>query len=75
MNKSKTTLLQITNNGMGHGDKELGLMLLNNYLKLILEENQLPQFIALYNSGVKLICNNAPTITALKAIENKEVGS
>ncbi len=73
MTKHTPTLLQITNNGMGQGDQELGLLLINNYLKLIIEENQLPQFIALYNGGVKLICNNAATIEALKYIDKKGV--
>ncbi len=73
MTKNKTTLLQITNNGMGQGDKELGLILINNYLKLIIDENAIPQFIVLYNGGVKLIRNNAQTIPTLNTLESKGV--
>ena len=69
----KNTLLQITQNGMGTGDEELGLQLVTNYLKLINEEMELPKFMAFYNSGVKLICTGSPAIEIIKTIEKKGV--
>lgn len=69
----ENTLLQITNNGMGAGDEELGLLLINNYLKLINEENKLPRFITFYNSGVKLCSTGSPCIDILKVIEERGV--
>lgn len=69
----KNILIQITQNGMGSGDEELGLQLATNYLKLIKEENALPRFITLYNGGVKLICTGSPAIEILKTIEKEGV--
>ncbi len=69
----KNILIQITNNGMGAGNEELGLTLISNYLNLIYNEDKLPRFIALYNSGVKLICTGSPCIEILKKIEAKGV--
>jgi predicted peroxiredoxin len=73
MENFKNILLQITHNGMGTGDEELGLQLVTNYLKLINEENKLPNFITLYNGGVKLICTGSPAIEIIKTIEKKGV--
>ena len=69
--KNQNTLLQINNYGMGHGDEELGLKLIANYLKLSLEDNRLPKIVTFYNSGVKLICEGSPVIEVLKAAEAK----
>lgn len=69
----KNTLLQISQYGMGRGDEQLGVTLLTNYLKLINEESEPPRFIALYNSGVKLVCKGSPAIPMLNEIEQKGV--
>ncbi len=69
----KNILIQITNNGMGNGDEELGSILISNYLNLIYKEDKLPRFIAFYNSGVKLICKGSDCIEILKKIEEKGV--
>lgn len=69
----KNTLLVINRNGMGHGDDELGLSLIQNYLKLVIQEDALPQVIAFYNSGVKLVAEGSPVIDTLKEIETKGV--
>jgi hypothetical protein len=71
MIKLENRLLQITQNGMGNGDEGLGLQLVVNYLKLIVEEKRIPKFIALYNAGVKLICEGSPAVEAFKTIEGK----
>lgn len=67
------TLIQITRNGMGSGDEALGLQLVNNYLKLISEEDRLPRFITFYNEGVKLICSGSIAIDALITLEKARV--
>lgn len=69
----KSTLLQITQNGMGQGDNELGLLLINNYLKLIIEEETLPNFIVFYNAGVKLVCSGSLALEPLKIMHEKGV--
>ena len=73
MKNFKNTLLQISHDSMGPGDKALGLQLITNYLRLINEETELPRFIAFYNNGVKLICKDSPVIEITKAIEQKGV--
>lgn len=73
MKNTNNTLLQINNDVMGLGDDELGAKLLANYLRLINEENRLPKFIAIYNSGVKIISTGSSVIESLKEMEKKGV--
>lgn len=68
MTKSNT-LIQVEKNGMGTGNEELGLILISNYLKLSLNNGQLPKIMTFYNSGVKLTCEGSPIIEILKEIE------
>ncbi len=72
MNNSNT-LVQIDKNGMGTGDQELGLILISNYLKLSLSNDQLPKIITFYNSGVKLTCEGSPVIETLREMEKAGV--
>lgn len=69
MKQLENTLIQISQNGMGTGDEELGLILVNNYIKLLFAEQRVPRFIALYNEGVKLICKGSSAIEHFKALE------
>ncbi|MGE4288510.1 MAG: DsrE family protein [Salinivirgaceae bacterium] len=62
------TLLQINNFGMGQGDASLGLKLINNYFNLIINDEQYPQFVVFYNSGVKLLTQNSPAVDSLKKL-------
>lgn len=73
MHTSKNTLLQITRNGMGEGDEDLGIKLISNYFNLMLNDNRLPKIIVFYNGGVKLLAPDAPTFQTLKHISNKGV--
>lgn len=67
------TLLQVTSEGMGSGNQELGQKLITNYFKLIIADNRLPKIIVFYNSGVKLICKGSPILESLKILEEKNV--
>ncbi|MCT4601825.1 MAG: sulfurtransferase-like selenium metabolism protein YedF [Marinifilum sp.] len=69
----KNTLIQVTQNGMGEGSEELGLKLATNYFKLLDAENRLPKIIVFYNAGVKLICEDSPTLGVLQNLEQKGV--
>lgn len=69
----KNTLLQINNDGMGQGDPELGLILIQNYLRLLIQEETLPAVIAFYNAGVKLVAEGSPVVDELRAMEEKGV--
>lgn len=69
----RQTLIQITRNGMGAGDDELGILLIKNYLMLLCEERELPQVIAFYHAGVKLICSGSPVADILRTLEHRGV--
>ena len=69
----KNTLIQLSQDSMGTGDKDLGTKLISNYLRLISEETEMPCFIVFYNSGVKLICKGSPVTEIFKIMENKGV--
>lgn len=71
MGSLRSTLLQINHSSMGLGDNDLGLTLFANYLKLMCEESETPQFIVLYNSGVRLVCKGSPVIEKLRELEQK----
>ncbi len=73
MKDFKNTLIQITHNGMGHGDNQLGIALITNYMKLLNEENELPRHITFYNEGVKLLCTESPALEAAQKLEKKGV--
>ena len=73
MNTFKNSLIQLTQYGMGGGDEQLSLVLLNNYLRLLNEEEELPRVIVFYNAGVKLICKGSPVLEALNALQERGV--
>ncbi|AHW58510.1 DsrE/DsrF-like family protein [Draconibacterium orientale] len=73
MNSFKNTLIQITQNGMGSGNEELGQLLAKNYLTLLCEETEVPQVITFYNEGVKLICSGSEALEPLKLLAEKGV--
>jgi len=69
----QNSIIQITTNGMGHGDQELKLKLITTYLNLLLETETLPNIITFYNEGVKLLVEGSPVIEVLKLLEEKKV--
>ena len=73
MNSFKNTLIQITHNGMGSGDDELGQLLVKNYLNLLCEEEQPPKVIIFYNEGVKLICTGSEALEPINQLAEKGV--
>ena len=73
MDNSKNTLFQVTRNGMGEGNAELGIGLIRNYFKLILDDNRLPKIMTFYNGGVLLLSHDSPVIDELKRLEDSGV--
>jgi len=63
----------VTNNGMGNSDKELSTILLANYLKLLIDENLLPNALLFYGEGVKTVVENSPFLETLSLLEKKGV--
>jgi intracellular sulfur oxidation DsrE/DsrF family protein len=71
--KKKSTAIMVTANGMSNADPELSKILFSNYLKLIDEENLIPNAILFYGEGVKTVTENSPFLDALLNLEKKGV--
>lgn len=57
---------------MGEGDEDLGRILIRAYLSTVCESN-LPEYIIIYNAGVKLALDGSDTAKYLKNLESKGV--
>lgn len=73
MNPKKSTVILVTNNGMGKGDTPLQHKLIQTYFRLLDESDTLPAAICFYTDGVKLVVEGSPVIDMLKALEAKGV--
>jgi intracellular sulfur oxidation DsrE/DsrF family protein len=69
----KSTAIVISANGMSQADEELSKTLLANYLKLIEEEELIPNAILLYGEGVKAVTEGSPFLEAFSKLEKKGV--
>jgi len=72
-NPMSSSIILITNEGMGKSDKELQLKLITTYLKLLAENDYLPNAICFYTEGVKLVIEGSPVLDFLKTLEQKGV--
>ncbi|NWG15322.1 MAG: DsrE family protein [Chloroflexi bacterium] len=71
---SRTSYIVIVNNGgMGHADPELRHKLLNTYLHMLLDNEQLPTAICFYAEGVKMVVEGSPVLEPLKRLSEKGV--
>ncbi len=73
MSDNSSTVILITRNGMGDAPQELQHKLIATYLKLLLENNDLPAAIAFYTEAVKLAATGSPVIDQLRQLESKGV--
>lgn len=69
----RKNLALICNRSIGEGDEELGLKLMTAYLSTLKEMGDELWRIVLLNSGVKLAIQGAPTVEALKDLEQAGV--
>ena len=69
----KNTVMMITKNGMGTADEKLQQLLLNKYIELLLQSENLPNAVCFYTDGVKLVCEGSPALEALHKLESKGV--
>lgn len=67
--RRRNTVVVISSQCMGEGDPELGTALMKSYIYALSQQDQLPSTILFYNSGVKLACQDAPTLEDLKSLE------
>ncbi|MFN8413131.1 MAG: DsrE family protein [Anaerolineales bacterium] len=68
-----STILMITNNGMGKADEQLQLALMEKYLELLSQNSELPNAMCFYTEGVKLVCTDSPVLEQLRTLESKGV--
>ena len=68
-----STLILITNDGMGQADKVLRQKLIKTYLSLLDDNNMLPGSICFYTRGVKLVVEGSPVLDVLISLETKGV--
>ena len=71
--RRKNTVVVISSQCMGEGDPELGTALMKSYIYALSQQEQLPSTILFYNGGVKLVCEDAPTLEDLKSLEAQGV--
>jgi hypothetical protein len=69
----KSAVILITREGMGQGERELQLKLVGTYLKLLVENEILPNAICFYTEGVRLVVKGSPVLEQLHLLEQKGV--
>jgi len=65
----KSTVILVTNNGMGKADEKLPLILFGKYIELLMQNGELPAAICFYTDGVKLVCEGSLFIEQLRKLE------
>ncbi len=66
-------VLVVSDATMGRGDAELGAVLMQGFFHALMEVEQLPDTIVLYNAGVKLAVEGSPVLDDLQALETRGV--
>ncbi len=66
-------VVQVPGDTMGHGDDELGRILLRGFLKTQLQLDRPPDAVIFYNTGVRICCEGSPLIEDLRALEERGV--
>lgn len=67
--KTKNTLVVISSNTMGHGNDELGKVLIKGFIYALTELERLPNTIIFYNGGAKLTIKESLAIEDLQKLE------
>jgi hypothetical protein len=69
----KSAVVFITREGIGQGERELQLKLVGTYLKLLVENESLPNAICFYTEGVRLAMPGSPVLEQLRLLEQRGV--
>lgn len=67
------TVIVINRYGMGHGNQELGEILVGAFLKKVWARSIKPETVVLYNEGVRLIAESSTYLDALNGLEEQGV--
>jgi hypothetical protein len=62
-------VILLGNAGLGSGDRQLGGMILANFLRLLGERDTLPKYIVLWNEGVSIAAGGSSWIEHLKKLQ------
>ena len=68
-----STLILITGDGMGQAETSLRHRLIHTYLRLLDENDVLPDTICFYTDGAKLVVEGSHVLDVLKSLETKGV--
>jgi selenium metabolism protein YedF len=68
---SKAILIQ--SGVLGRGDDELGMLLMANFLRLLVESQDKPSALVFWNTGVRLVCEGSWALAHLKKLEGQGV--
>lgn len=69
----RNTVVVISSDKMGEGDEELATVLIKGFIFALTQQDELPSTMLFYNGGVKLTCEEAPTLEDLKSLEAQGV--
>ncbi len=72
-NRLDETVIVISSDKMGEGDKKLGHILMKGFIYALTEQDQLPETILLYNSGAYLSVEGSDSLADLKLLESQGV--
>jgi selenium metabolism protein YedF len=67
----KTFLIQ--SESLGRGEDKLGGLLMANFLRLLGENNEKPESIIFWNTGVRLVCEGSKVLDHLRRLESQGV--
>ena len=71
--RSASTVVLVTSNGMGVAEEPLQQELLSIYLKMLRENEFVPGAICFYGDGVKMVVQGSPVLELLRDLEAKGV--
>lgn len=63
----------ITTDRLGHGDDELGTLLMKNFLYTLARNEEVPAAVMLMNGGVRLACTGSASLDDLSLLAEKGV--
>jgi len=58
---------------LGRGDKDLGKLLMSNFLRLLGDSPEKPAALVFWNAGVRLLCQGSWALESLKQLEKQGV--
>ena len=71
--KRGNTVVAIASERMGHGNDELGKVLMKGFIYALSQLDELPQPILFYNGGATITCEESPSLEDLKNMEAQGV--